>query len=120
MSHARSRAAELRLANVSFQIADVLSLPFENEAFDVITCRRAAHHFTDLRRALAEMRRCLRAGGRLVIDDRSVPEDDFVDRTMNELDTLHDESHFRQYRPSEYSERQELLWEVQRGVQGNP
>jgi hypothetical protein len=37
-----------------------------------------------------------------VIDDRSVPEDDFADNTMNELDTYHDESHVREYRPSEW------------------
>jgi hypothetical protein len=48
------------------------------------------------------MKRVLRAGGQLVVDDRSVPEDDFVDERMNELDRLHDESHVRQYRPSEW------------------
>jgi hypothetical protein len=39
----------------------------------------------------------------LVIDDRSVPENDFVDQTMNILDRLHDESHVREYRPSEWN-----------------
>jgi len=48
------------------------------------------------------MHRVLRRGGRLVIDDRSVPEDDFVDACMNELDRYHDESHVRQYRASEW------------------
>ena len=48
------------------------------------------------------MRRVLRPGGRLVIDDRSVPEDDFVDATLNRLDWLHDHSHVREYRPSEW------------------
>ena len=43
-------------------------------------------------------------GGILVIDDRSVPEDDFLDRCMNLLDTLHDESHVREYRPSEWKQ----------------
>jgi hypothetical protein len=51
-----------------------------------------------------EMHRVLRDGGRLVIDDRSVPEDDFVDRCMNRLDRYHDESHVRQYRPSQWQE----------------
>ncbi len=37
-----------------------------------------------------------------MIDDRSVPEDAFVDRCMNLLDTYHDESHVREYRPSEW------------------
>ena len=45
------------------------------------------------------MRRVRRPGGRIVIDDRSVPEDDFIDVTLNRLDRLHDHSHVRQYRP---------------------
>lgn len=93
---------ERRLANVVFSLADVHHLPFASATFHLITCRRAAHHFSRIRRALSEMHRVLRPGGRLVIDDRSVPEDDFVDRCMNELDRYHDESHVRQYRPSEW------------------
>ncbi len=90
------------LTNVRFAVADAGRLPFAGGAFDLVTCRRAAHHFRDITRALAEMRRVLRPGGRLVIDDRSVPEDDFVDETMNALDRLHDGSHVRQYAPNEW------------------
>lgn len=50
------------------------------------------------------MRRVLRKGGRIVINDRSVPEDDFIDEALNRLDALHDESHVRQYRASEWEE----------------
>ncbi|HKZ85687.1 MAG TPA: methyltransferase domain-containing protein [Anaerolineae bacterium] len=67
-----------------------------------MTCRRAAHHFADIARALREMKRVLKGNGRLVIDDRSAPDDDFIDATMNRLDRLHDESHVREHRPSEW------------------
>jgi SAM-dependent methyltransferase len=67
-----------------------------------VTCRRAAHHFSDIRLALAEIHRVLAPKGRVVIDDRSVPEDDFADTCMNQLDIYHDESHVREYRPSEW------------------
>jgi len=90
------------LTNVELALADVHHLPFANGAFDLITCRRAAHHFSSIAAAVDEMRRVLRPAGRLVIDDRSVPEDDFVDWCMNTLDTYHDPSHVREYRPSEW------------------
>lgn len=90
------------VANVHFRTGNVHELAFEGGSFDLVTCRRAAHHFSDIARALREMHRVLRPDGRLMIDDRSVPEDDFVDACMNALDRLHDESHVRQYRPSEW------------------
>jgi len=90
------------ISNVSFQLADVHALPFRTETFDLVTCRRSAHHFSMIGHALSEMRRVLAYGGRVVIDDRSIPEDDFVDATMNRLDTYHDSSHVREYRPSEW------------------
>lgn len=106
----RKLKAERGVSNVEFRLADVHELPFDDNTSDIVTCRRAAHHFIDIGKSLDEMKRVLRSpdafseknGGRLVIDDRSVPEDDFVDVTMNRLDWLHDESHIRQYRSSEW------------------
>ena len=102
LGEARKLRKEHRARNVEFAVADAHRMPFSTRAFDLITCRRAAHHFSDIVAALAEMRRVLEKEGRIVIDDRSVPEDDFVDACMNELDRYHDESHVRQYRASEW------------------
>ena len=102
LSEGEKLKAEGGITNVEFRLADAYALPFDDESFDAVTCRRAAHHFADIRRALREMRRVLRPGGRLVVDDRSVPADDFVDVTLNRLDRLHDHSHVRQYRPGEW------------------
>jgi len=104
LREAETLKARQSFGNVVFKIADVHDLPFPDASFDLITCRRAAHHFSNIRRALLEIRRVLVPGGRVVIDDRSVPEDDFVDQCMNRLDTFHDESHVREYRPSEWGQ----------------
>jgi ubiquinone/menaquinone biosynthesis C-methylase UbiE len=102
IAEAEKLTLELGLGNVRFCLANAHALPFQDEAFDIVTCRRAAHHFSDITQALREMKRVLRSDGRLVLDDRSVPEDDFADSCMNELDRLHDRSHVREYRPRQW------------------
>lgn len=104
---AEKLAMQQGVDNVRFVEADIHELPFDDETFDdeqfdLITCRRGAHHFSDIQEALAEMVRMLKPRGLLLIDDRCVPEDDFVDSIMNRLDWLHDESHVREYRPSQW------------------
>jgi ubiquinone/menaquinone biosynthesis C-methylase UbiE len=104
LAESKGLRAARGISNVAFGLADIHELPFAAGTFHLITCRRAAHHFSRIGQALSEMHRVLRVGGRLVIDDRSVPEDDFVDACMNRLDRYHDESHVRQYRPSAWQQ----------------
>lgn len=101
---ARKLAIRRGIFNVEFRLGDAMALPYPDHSFEVVTCRRAAHHFTDIRNSIAEMHRVLRPGGRMVIDDRSVPDDDGADEAMNHLDVLHDPSHVREYRLSEWEE----------------
>jgi len=103
LHEARSLARERELDNMRFAAVDVHGLPFPDAFADLVTCRRAAHHFTNIGRALAEMGRILKPGGVLLIDDRSVPDDPVADRLQQELDTLHDPSHVRQYSQSEWA-----------------
>ena len=107
LAEAEKLAAGKGITNVRFVEANIHELPFDDETFDddqfdLVTCRRAAHHFAEIDEALSEMVRMLKPGGLLLVDDRSLPEDDFVDSVMNRLDWLHDESHVREYRPSEW------------------
>jgi ubiquinone/menaquinone biosynthesis C-methylase UbiE len=44
-------------------------LPFASESFDIVTCANSFHHYPRQDRAVAEMRRVLRPGGRLMIVD---------------------------------------------------
>jgi SAM-dependent methyltransferase len=88
--------------NVRFEQGDAERLRFERDAFDVVTCRLCAHHFADVPAALAEMRRVLRPGGRLLLVDSMAPENDAEDRFFQTFETLRDPSHVRNYRRSEW------------------
>ncbi|HET6949281.1 MAG TPA: class I SAM-dependent methyltransferase [Acidimicrobiales bacterium] len=56
-----------RYARTSGQVADVQELPFPPDAFDVVVANYVLHHVPDVGRAVAEMARVLRPGGRLVV-----------------------------------------------------
>ncbi len=49
--------------------ADSERLPFNRGSFDVVTCANSFHHYPNQTRAVAEMRRVLRANGRLMLVD---------------------------------------------------
>ncbi len=49
--------------------ADSERLPFARGAFDLVTCANSFHHYPHQDRALGEMRRVLRPGGRLLLLD---------------------------------------------------
>jgi ubiquinone/menaquinone biosynthesis C-methylase UbiE len=55
-----------RAAGVDAVLADAGSLPFPDGSFDCVTANWMLYHVTDRDRALAEMARVLRPGGRLV------------------------------------------------------
>lgn len=104
LAEAAAQRAAKGLNNIAFAVADVHDLPFDEEMFDLVVCRRAAHHFSDLPLALDEMQAVLKPGGLLVIDDRSVPESPFAIACMNRLDAYHDPSHVWEYPPVEWED----------------
>ena len=75
--------------------ADARAMPLATAAFDVATCRVAAHHFTDPARAFGEIARVLRPGGILVLVDNYAPDEPALDAFINTLETLRDASHVR-------------------------
>src|ERR1044072_5673257 len=64
---ASERAQERALTNIEFKITDVHELPFDDAGFDLVTSRLGVMFFSDLSRALGEMRRVLRPGGRVAL-----------------------------------------------------
>ena len=52
---------------VAASVADVTALPFADASFDAIFCLHMLYHVTDQERAIAELHRVLKPGGRLVV-----------------------------------------------------
>ncbi len=63
-SEAAVEAARAR--GLEAHLADVRELPFEDGAFDVVMCNHMLYHVPDRARAIAELARVLRPGGRFV------------------------------------------------------
>ena len=70
LDRARARCAEFG-SRVRFQVGDALALPFDDELFDLVVCRHVLQAVSDAPRALSEIRRVLRPGGRahLIAED---------------------------------------------------
>lgn len=95
IAQARALQGEKRLTNVSWQVGDILPLPYDNASFSLVASRYAFHHFLDPGAVLAEMRRVCRPGGKVVIIDvTSSPEPEKA-AAYNHMEKLRDPSHVR-------------------------
>jgi demethylmenaquinone methyltransferase/2-methoxy-6-polyprenyl-1,4-benzoquinol methylase len=69
----RERLVDSERARASFVQGDAQALPFEDASFDVVSIAFGIRNVADPRRALAEFRRVLRPGGRLVVLEFATP-----------------------------------------------
>jgi len=78
--------------NVLLQEGSVTAMPFVDDSFDLVVCRSSVHHFSDPARAIGEMGRVCRPGGRVVISDLvppSIDEREALDRIHRAIDPSH-------------------------------
>jgi ubiquinone/menaquinone biosynthesis C-methylase UbiE len=86
LAEAAKLARARGLGNVETQRASAEALPFPDASFDLVTCRLAAHHFTDMPAFAAECLRVLVPGGVLALVDNIVPDAlDLPERTATEI-----------------------------------
>jgi ubiquinone/menaquinone biosynthesis C-methylase UbiE len=69
IERARRRVRARKGNSVEFVEGDACAMPLPDAAFDVVIALECAFHFPDRRRFLAETRRVLAPGGRLVVAD---------------------------------------------------
>jgi SAM-dependent methyltransferase len=65
--------------------------------FDLVTCRLAAHHFSDLPKAMAEMTRLAKPGGHVAVIDLEGDENSSLDKLNHDIEVIHDPTHVRSY-----------------------
>jgi ubiquinone/menaquinone biosynthesis C-methylase UbiE len=66
---ARANAREAGLGNTCFEVANVCSLPFADEQFDLVFCHTVLCHLANAETAVSEMHRVLKRGGCIAIRD---------------------------------------------------
>ncbi|MEV4775758.1 ubiquinone/menaquinone biosynthesis methyltransferase [Microbacterium sp. LTA6] len=71
LAEAKRRHGSMR--NLSFVEADATNLPFGDAEFDAVTMSYALRNVNDPKKALAELLRVTKPGGRLVINEFSTP-----------------------------------------------
>lgn len=92
LEQARQLAAAQNLGNTEWIRGDVYNLPFDDGAFDIVSCRFAFHHFEAPERAFAEMLRVCRTGGRIVLCDAVASDDADKARAFNHMEKHRDPS----------------------------
>jgi ubiquinone/menaquinone biosynthesis C-methylase UbiE len=104
LAEAKKLAKARGLGNVKTVDAKAEDLPFPDMSFDLVTCRLAAHHFTDVAAFAAEAYRVLMPNGLLAVVDNISPDQEIFPalsaedtkawtQTYNAFEKLRDPSH---------------------------
>jgi ubiquinone/menaquinone biosynthesis C-methylase UbiE len=88
--------------NIATHATAAESLPFATGSFDVVASRYSAHHWTDLPRALCELRRVVKPGGALLLIDLLGDESALVDTHLQAMEVLRDPGHVRNRSQTEW------------------
>jgi SAM-dependent methyltransferase len=83
-------------------VASAEDLPFDDASFDVVVTRIAPHHFTDVRRAVAEF---ARVSNRFVVIEDTL----FSSEEHEQAEKLRDPTHVRSYSEEEWREMLEAV-----------
>jgi demethylmenaquinone methyltransferase / 2-methoxy-6-polyprenyl-1,4-benzoquinol methylase len=70
---ARTKAVHAEMADVQFDWADALDLPYKDDTFDAVTVGFGVRNLADLDQGLREMARVLKPGGRVAILEITQP-----------------------------------------------
>ncbi|MFN7927831.1 MAG: class I SAM-dependent methyltransferase [Blastocatellia bacterium] len=93
LEQAKKRQRKFQLANLTWQLGDVLPLPFADGAFSMVITRYSFHHFLDPLAVCNEMLRVCQPGGTVMVVDATPPQEKA--EAYNYAEKLKDPSHVR-------------------------
>jgi SAM-dependent methyltransferase len=93
LEEARRRAKEF--PNVTFVEGDATRLDLETDSFDLAACARTLHHIQRPERAISELARVTRLGGRVLVIDQLAPADPLLAYELDRFERARDASHER-------------------------
>ena len=85
---ARARARQRGLDNVEYLQGDVHALPFADGSFDRVTSRLGVMFFADLAKALGELHRVLKPGGKIALLAWGAIEQPYFESTIGTVRRL--------------------------------
>jgi ubiquinone/menaquinone biosynthesis C-methylase UbiE len=86
--------------NLYFIQSNAESIPIDDDFFDTIICTNSFHHYPNPGKALREMHRLLRKGGRLYILDPTA--DTWVMKVLDKIGKVVEPAHVKMYRTVEF------------------
>jgi SAM-dependent methyltransferase len=95
LREAEQLAAQRGITNARFVEGVAEALPFPHTSFDVVTIRRAPHHFQSIPQALSEAHRVLRQAGTLAVIDQITPDHPGGAALQEQMERRRDPSHVR-------------------------
>jgi SAM-dependent methyltransferase len=96
MLDSAQRLAVERGLSIETRLHEAEKFPYPASSYDLVTCRVAAHHFSNLEAFLAEVTRVLKPGGHFLLIDGTVPDGEpIAEEWIHKLEKLRDPSHGR-------------------------
>jgi ubiquinone/menaquinone biosynthesis C-methylase UbiE len=96
MLESAQRLAAERGLSIETRLHEAEKFPYSASSYDLVTCRVAAHHFSNRESFLAEVKRVLKPGGHFLLIDGTVPDGEpIAEEWIHELEKLRDPSHGR-------------------------